>query len=109
MHDLLKAEGIKHVYNNALEFTHDWNAQWLAPTLEALMGLTEDPVAVHKENVRAAKELKARIEPDKKPPDDYRYITKGEIDIVADATKSRIEFWFDVQVEHLGLLNYKLD
>jgi hypothetical protein len=41
MHELLAKEGIKHVYDNRLKVPHRWDEQWMAPTLEALMGLTK--------------------------------------------------------------------
>ena len=41
MHKLLEKEGVKHVFNNTLKVPHRWNKQWMAPTLEALIGLTK--------------------------------------------------------------------
>lgn len=45
MHKLLTKEGIKHVYDNSVKVPHRWNERWMAPTLEALMGLTKSPGA----------------------------------------------------------------
>jgi len=41
MHKLLEKEGVKYIFNNTLKVPHRWNKQWMAPTLEALIGLTE--------------------------------------------------------------------
>ena len=32
---------IKHVYDNSIQVPHRWDKRWMAPTLEALMGLTK--------------------------------------------------------------------
>jgi enterochelin esterase-like enzyme len=41
MHELLEKEGVKHIFNNNLNVPHRWNKQWMAPILEALIGLTK--------------------------------------------------------------------
>ena len=41
MHKLLEKEGVKYIFNNTLKVPHRWNKQWMAPTLEALIGLTK--------------------------------------------------------------------
>ncbi len=53
MHKLLAKEGIKHVYDNSLNVPHSWNEQWMAPTLKALMGLTEDAISSCEKAVEA--------------------------------------------------------
>jgi hypothetical protein len=40
-HKLLEEAGIRHHYDNSLEFKHSWNKEWMGPTLAALMALTE--------------------------------------------------------------------
>lgn len=102
MHELLDKEGIKHVYDNSLGVPHRWTEKWMAPTLEAMMGLMEDPVFSHKKAVETAEELKARIELDEKPWPNWQYLTKGHIDLVGDGQKSHVEvlagglsFWSD--------------
>jgi len=41
MQKLLEKEGVKYIFNNALKVPHRWNKRWMAPTLEALIGLTK--------------------------------------------------------------------
>ncbi|MBL7154124.1 MAG: hypothetical protein ISS79_10420 [Phycisphaerae bacterium] len=104
MHQLLDKEGIQHVYDNSLRVPHRWTEQWMATTLEALMGLIEDPVFSHNEAVAEAEELKERIELAEKPWSGYRCITKGQIDIRGDGQKSQI----DVFADGLGFWSHRL-
>jgi S-formylglutathione hydrolase FrmB len=41
MHALLMSNGVKHDYNDSLSAAHRWNESWMAPTLDALVALTE--------------------------------------------------------------------
>jgi hypothetical protein len=41
MHELLEKESVKHIFNDNLNVHHRWNKEWMAPTLEALIGLTK--------------------------------------------------------------------
>jgi len=40
-HELLEKEGIKHYYDDTLKFSHRWDKSWMAPTLSALLSLSE--------------------------------------------------------------------
>lgn len=40
-HELLDNEGLKHHYDNTLEFSHRWDKAWMEPTLSALVALTQ--------------------------------------------------------------------
>ena len=40
-HALLNKSGLKHHYDNSLEFPHRWDKAWMEPTLSALLTLTE--------------------------------------------------------------------
>jgi hypothetical protein len=40
-HKLLEKEEIKHDYDNTLNFPHRWDKSWMAPTLSALIALSE--------------------------------------------------------------------
>ena len=42
MHALLDGLRIPHVYDDSLNVPHRWDAGWMAPTLEALMGLAQE-------------------------------------------------------------------
>jgi len=95
MHELLDKEGIKHVYDNSLRVPHRWSEQWVGPTLEALMGIVENPMSRHDEAVAGAEELKGRIELSAKPWGGYRCIMKGQIDLRGDGKKSQIEVFAD--------------
>jgi hypothetical protein len=44
-HKLLGQQGLKHYYDNTLEFPHRWDKRWMEPTLKALMELTGDSKA----------------------------------------------------------------
>jgi len=104
MHELLDKEGIKHVYDNSLQVPHQWTEKWMAPTLQALMGLIEDPILSHQKAVAEAEELKGRIELAEKPWPGYRCITKGRIDITGDGNKSNI----DVFADGLGFWSHRI-
>ena len=44
-HELLDKLGLKHHYDNTLEFPHRWDKSWMEPTLSALLALTEQGTA----------------------------------------------------------------
>ena len=41
IHTLLEDQGVKHVYDNSLNVPHRWDERWMAPTLKAMIELTE--------------------------------------------------------------------
>lgn len=43
-HRLLDKEGVKHIFNDSLSAPHRWDKTWMAPTLDALMRLTEKDI-----------------------------------------------------------------
>ena len=42
MHELLKAEGIPHLYDHSLAVPHRWDAAWMEPVLKELIEIADE-------------------------------------------------------------------